>query len=66
MSDTHTKPAEYMVARIGGTVLLNADPMTQWLNDRAAEGWRLISVSDGVCFFERSPVVANARDRTRK
>jgi hypothetical protein len=49
-----TLPNEHLVARLGGGALNNAEPMTQWLNNQAEEGWTLITVSDGVCYFTRT------------
>lgn len=33
--------------------VLRHDTLTDWLNGKAAEGWRLISVDAGCYYFER-------------
>jgi hypothetical protein len=57
MSDT---TSEYMVKRFGGAAMPNDDALVAWLNERAAEGWSLLAVSEGVGYFVRGPGTAQS------
>jgi hypothetical protein len=52
-----TTVTEYMSQRFGGTLMPNDEAMDAWLTGRAADGWRLIAVDDGVGYFERARTV---------
>jgi hypothetical protein len=45
---------EYLVQRFGGTAMPNDAALQSWMYERAADGWRLITVDDGVGYFERT------------
>jgi hypothetical protein len=45
--------SEYLVQRFGGTAMPNDRALEMWLNERAAEGWSLLAVSEGVGFLVR-------------
>ena len=44
---------EYMVQGLGGVLHPDHPSLQVWLNEQAAEGWRLIAVSENVGYFER-------------
>jgi hypothetical protein len=52
MSGTTT--SEYLVQQFGGVTMPNNQATTQWINERGAEGWRLLAVDGGIGYFERA------------
>jgi len=64
MSETANN--EYMVEQFGGNRHPDNPSLQQWLNEMAKDGWKLISVSDNVGYFERViPVQHNTHRRHR-
>jgi hypothetical protein len=45
--------ASYLVELIGDTTWNEKQSVNDWLNDRAAEGWELITVDSGAGYFVR-------------
>lgn len=43
---------EYLAEQVPLPVV-RAEPLTDWLNKKAVEGWRLITVDNGYYYFER-------------
>lgn len=49
-----TTKTEYQVQRFGGSTMPDDQATARWLNDRAAEGWVLLTVDAGVGYFTRT------------
>ena len=55
---------EYMVETFGGGRHPDNPSLQEWLNEKAKEGWRLVSVDANVGYFERAvPVQSHRRHR---
>jgi hypothetical protein len=47
--------SEYFVQQFGGATMPHNEGIAQWLNERSAEGWVLLTVDGGVGYFTRVP-----------
>jgi hypothetical protein len=47
-------PNEYHVQRFGGVTMPDDAGIARWINERAAEGWTLITVDAGTGYFIRA------------